>query len=371
MERLGYAYDPRVLRHRTGAVRVTLPDGSPRTLAPHPSTHRITEAIDALIRSSALAPSLLPLGPHMASAEELELAHDPAYVSRVAALSAAGGGDAGDVAPVGRDSYEAAALSVGGAIAAVDAVLDGTLSRAYVLARPPGHHATRDLGMGYCLFNNLAIAALHARRRGVARLAIVDWDVHHGNGTQAIFYRDPAVLAISLHQQRWYPRHGGSLEERGEGLGLGATINVPLPPGTGDRGYAMALSSIVAPALRRFRPELLLLGAGQDASFRDPLGRMLLSAAGYRELGASVRALADELCDGRLVAAQEGGYSPDYTPICTLATLEGISGLASGIADPHLESSEHQEAASVYSGETRDALALALACQALAEHVRP
>ena len=367
MERLGYAYDPRVLRHRTGDVRVTLPDGSAQVLAPHPSTHWITEAIDALVRSSSLAPALLPIATRAASADELALAHDPAYVARVAALSAAGGGDAGDVAPVGPSSYEAAALSAGGAVAAVDALLDGTVARAYVLARPPGHHATRDLGMGYCLFNNVAIAALHARRRGVARVAIVDWDVHHGNGTQAIFYRDPAVLLISLHQQRWYPRQGGSLDEKGEGPGRGATINVPLPPGTGDRGYAEALSSIVAPALRRFRPELLLVSAGQDASLHDPLGRMLLSAAGYRSLGTTVRALADELCGGKLVAIQEGGYSPDYTALCTLAALEGITGLASGIADPYLESSEHQEAASTYSDETRDALACAR--EAHAEHL--
>jgi acetoin utilization deacetylase AcuC-like enzyme len=250
----------------------------------------------------------------------------------------------------------AALLAAGSTIAAMDAVLDGPAPRAYVLARPPGHHAVADMGMGFCLLNNVALAVLHARRRGVQRVLILDWDVHHGNGTQAAFYDDPSVLFISLHQDDWYPIGMGGLDQRGAGEGIGATVNVPLPAGTGDRGYAAVLDRIVAPVARRFQPDLFVISAGQDASMMDPLGRMLVSMTGFRAMGQRMRALADELCGGRLLLVQEGGYSEVYTPFSTLGALEGASGHLTGIADPYLDQSELARAEAVFTRDTELAI---------------
>ncbi|HVA90667.1 MAG TPA: class II histone deacetylase [Chloroflexota bacterium] len=348
----GLVYDPRFLLHDTGMIHATLPDGSVLEAAEHPSSARIIRRIHALLEGSGLAQRFTPIPTREASREEVLAFHTPGYLGRLEALSRAGSGDAGESAPVSPGSWEAALLAAGSTIAAVDAVLDGAAPRAYVLARPPGHHAVADMGMGFCLLNNVALAALHARRRGVARVLILDWDVHHGNGTQAAFYHDPSVLFISLHQEDWYPIGMGSLDQRGAGDGVGATVNVPLPAGTGDRGYAAVLDRIVAPVARRFQPNLIFVSAGQDASMMDPLGRMLVSMAGFRAMGLRVRALADELCDGRLVLVQEGGYSEVYTPFSTLGALEGASGFTTGIADPYLDQSELARAEAVYSRDT-------------------
>jgi acetoin utilization deacetylase AcuC-like enzyme len=179
--------------------------------------------------------------------------------------------------------------------------------------------------MGFCLVNNVAVAARWAQRvRGLERVAIVDWDVHHGNGTEEIFLDDPSVLTISLHQDGLYPADTGRLETRGAG---GRNVNVPLPAATGDHGYLHAFDRVVAPVLRDFAPELLLLAAGQDASATDPLGRMAITVPGYRALTDRAVALAGELCGGRLVAALEGGYSLLHLPLANLAILEGLAGL--------------------------------------------
>jgi acetoin utilization deacetylase AcuC-like enzyme len=217
-------------------------------------------------------------------------------------------------------------LAAGGLLEAVAAVLDRRNRNAFSVLRPPGHHAERDTPMGFCLFNNTAIAARWAQReRGLGRVAIVDWDVHHGNGTEEIFLDDPSVLTISLHQEGLYPPDSGMLEVRGA---EGANVNVPLPPSTGDAGYAHAFDHVVAPAVRRFAPDLVIVGAGQDASATDPLGRMSVNVEGFRALTDKVVALAAEVCDGRLVAALEGGYSLMHLPLCNLAIVEGLAGLA-------------------------------------------
>src|SRR6185437_437120 len=217
-------------------------------------------------------------------------------------------------------------------------------------------HAVASMGMGYCLLNNVAIEILHARQRGVPRVLILDRDVHHGNGTQAAFYDDPSLLFISLHQEDWYAIGMGGLDQRGAGAGIGATVNVPLPAGTGDRGYAAVMDRIVAPVARRLQPDLIVVSAGQDASMMDPLGRMLVSMAGFRAMGRRVRALADELCGGRLLLVQEGGYSEVYTPFSTLGALEGASGLITGTADPYLDQSELARAEVVFTHDTEQAI---------------
>jgi acetoin utilization deacetylase AcuC-like enzyme len=357
--RFGLAFDRRFLLHDTGVILTTLPDGSVLEAADHPSSTRIIQRIHALLEGSGLTRQLTALPVRAATQDEVLAFHTADYLRRLGELCKFGSGDAGEHAPVSAGSWDAAFLAAGSTVSAVEAVIDGVVTGAYVLARPPGHHAVADMGMGYCLLNNVALAALKARRRGITRILILDWDVHHGNGTQAAFYADPSVLFISLHQEDWYPIGMGALDQRGVDAGLGTTVNIPLPAGTGDRGYLAVLDRVVAPVARRFQPELILVSAGQDASMMDPLGRMLVSMAGYRAMGRRVRALADELCGGRMVLVQEGGYSEVYTPFCTLGALEGAFGLTAGVADPCEDQSELVRAISVFTRDTEIAIAAA------------
>jgi acetoin utilization deacetylase AcuC-like enzyme len=220
-------------------------------------------------------------------------------------------------------------------MAAVDALMNGDLRRVYALVRPPGHHAMADLGMGYCIFNNVVIAARHAQRtHGLAKVMILDWDVHSGNGTQDAFYADNSVLFFSIHQDRLYPEQFGWVEQSGEGDGVGHTINIPLPPGCGNATYQAVIEEIVAPITRQFQPDVIFISAGQDASSSDPLGRMSVTSSGYRWMTRMLMGLADDLCDGRLIGVQEGGYSEIYAPYCTLAIVEELAGVNSGIEEP-------------------------------------
>ncbi|MGA2285447.1 MAG: histone deacetylase, partial [Dehalococcoidia bacterium] len=205
-------------------------------------------------------------------------------------------------------SYDVALRAGGGCIEATDRVLDRAVDSAFCLVRPPGHHAMPDAAMGFCLFNNIAIAARHAvRRRGLERIAIVDFDIHHGNGTQAAFYEDGAVLYFSTHQYPYYPGTG-HLEETGAGAGRGLNVNVPLPAGCGDDEYRRVFSEALEPLLDRFVPQLVLVSAGYDGHFDDPLASMTLSVAGYGEMMSFLRRKAAEHCEGRLVCMLEGGY---------------------------------------------------------------
>jgi len=254
----------------------------------------------------------------------------------VQALSDAQGGDAGDAALVGPGSAEIARLAVGGCVAAVQQVLSGQHNNAYVLARPPGHHAERDKGRGFCIFGNVALGILEAQAQGlVGRVAVVDWDVHHGNGTQQAFYESSDVLTISLHQEMLYPVNMGKLDEQGEAAGLGYNLNVPLPAGSGGGAYLAAMDEVVLPALHAFKPELIVVACGFDACYFDPLSHMLLVANHFRAMTQRIVQAAHELCSGRVVASHEGGYCDFYVPFCGVAVIETLAGITAGVQDPY------------------------------------
>jgi acetoin utilization deacetylase AcuC-like enzyme len=322
----GFVWDERLMWHDAGRYAGILPPGGliqPDETFEHPETKRrlrnlleVTGLLDELVR--------LPVRP--ASDEELLRFHTPEYLERLRTLSEGTGGDAGEVAPFGHGSFEIARLAAGGVIEAVDAVLAGRVQNAYALVRPPGHHAEADRGRGFCLLGNIALAVKHARAvRGVERIAVVDWDVHHGNGTQAAFWDDANVLTLSIHQDRNYPLETGSLDERGAGAGSGLNLNAPLPPGCGHDAYLTAVDRIVVPALDAFDPDLIVVACGLDANLYDPLGRMLCTSETYRAMTRRVLDRAAQRCDGRAVFVHEGGYSTSYVPPCGLAVIEELS----------------------------------------------
>jgi acetoin utilization deacetylase AcuC-like enzyme len=259
--------------------------------------------------------------PVPATQAEVERVHDRDYVASIEQTA----GRAVSLDPdtfTSPDSYAVALLAAGAAVGAVDAVLDGPpATRAFAVVRPPGHHAERDKAMGFCLFNNIAIAAAHARARGLERVAIVDYDVHHGNGTQWRFYDDPAVLFVSTHQFPYYPGTGAA-GECGRGAGMGFTVNLPIVAGGTDADFERLFASVVLPVLRQFKPQLMLVSAGFDAHRDDPLGGMQLTTEQFGRMTAHLVAVADEHCDGRIVAISEGGYDLDALAGCARIVID-------------------------------------------------
>ena len=325
--RSGIVHDDRFLAHRNGgATAGWLP------VEPFERPQRLEWTLRALEGSGLLA-RLQRIEARACTMGELGHVHTPAHLEALAEIAA--GAARTQAVAVGEDtwlgpgSWDAALLAVGGLLEAVDAVVGGQVDNAYVLARPPGHHATADTSMGFCVVNAVAAAARHAQRRhGLRRVAIVDWDVHHGNGTEAMFLDDPEVLFVSLHQDGLYPADTGGVAVPGA-----ASLNVPLPDGCGDDAYRLALERAVLPALHRHEPELILLSAGQDAAAADPLGRMALTTSGYRVMADLLLEASDSLCAGRLVAFQEGGYSLEHNAATTLAIIETLAGVAPAVAD--------------------------------------
>jgi len=307
----GYVYDPIYLEH---------------DLRGHPENRQRLETIRRVLEQHGMLERLTHIAAAPISRERLERAHTGHYVDLVKRVSDQGGGHLDMDTYVRPASYDAALMAAGGLVEATRAVLDGEVENAFALVRPPGHHALRGRGMGFCLFNNVAVAARYAlAERGLERVMIVDFDVHHGNGTQDEFETDPAVVYLSTHQYPHYPGTG-YWDETGQGDGAGTVVNVPLGGGIGDHGFARILSEIVTPVAWRFQPQLILVSAGYDAHWDDPLASLVLSVAGYTAIAQALKELAGELCNGRLVFTLEGGYHLDalaYSVLNTFAVLLG------------------------------------------------
>ena len=251
---------------------------------------------------------LFAMSPREATADELQLVHEPAYVAEVARSASMSRYDFDPDTHTSPESFQTAVLAAGGVLAAVEAVMDGAVDNGFSIVRPPGHHALASRAMGFCLFNNVAIAAAYlVRRRGLKRVLVVDWDVHHGNGIQDIFYDSAEVMYFSTHQFPFYPGTGG-LDEIGAGAGAGFTINAPMPATFGDEEYLRVFDEVLTPIARQYRPEFVLVSSGFDAHFRDPLGQMRVTEAGFSALARRVKRIAAECCANRMVAALEGGY---------------------------------------------------------------
>ena len=310
MGRAALLRSPRFEGHETGS---------------HPENPRRLAAIEAELTQTGLLGERpqVPFG--AADLAAVERVHDGRYVRALHMLAAEGGAWLDADTLVAPDSVEIALLAAGAAIAGVDAALDGVAPRVFALVRPPGHHATPHRGIGFCLLNSVAIAAAHAVARGVARVLLIDWDVHHGNGTQDAFYETDRIFFCSVHQSPLYPGTGAA-SERGAGAGEGFTLNVPLPPGEGDGTYRRVFDEYILPAARAYQPELVLVSAGFDAHTADPLANMRLTEAGFADLARRVVALADEACDGRVVALLEGGYDPRALARSVVAVLRVLDG---------------------------------------------
>lgn len=369
--RTGFVFDERYLAHDTGTEeRVEMRDGAfELSPEPHPSSVAITRRIKEFLDGSGLTARMQPVAARAASEDEIAVYHTRDYIAGIRTLSERGPvkgpllmpwGEVDEDTVLSPGSFEAALYAVGGALNAVDAVIEDHVQNIYALLRPPCHHATSNQALGFCIFNNTVLAAQYARKvYGLERIMIVDWDVHHGNGTQDAFYADPDVLFVSLHQQNWYPKQAGELEQVGSGAGMGYTINVPLPAGTGDRGYQAVFEQLVVPVGRQFRPQLILITAGQDACWLDPMAHMMVTMRGYRQMAQRMVDLAGEICDGRLVVLQAGGYSAAYVPYCTAAVVEALVDVDLGIVDLYATSSELERCQTILGQETLQAIATA------------
>lgn len=299
MARTGVVIDPRYMDHDTGPEHPERPD-------------RIAVLLPVI---DAMAGAITRVAARPASADELALVHDPAYIEAVAATQRQPGFAFDADTPTSPASYPVACLAAGGFLAVLEAVMSGEIDNGFALVRPPGHHAERDRAMGFCFFNNVAVGAQYLRRHhGMERILIVDWDLHHGNGTQHVFENDPGVLYVSTHQYPYYPGTG-AIDEVGQHDGEGYTVNLAFPAGFGDSEYRQAFEAIIAPIARQYEPQFVLISAGFDAHVRDPLGGMAVTESGFGAMARCLLEVARDHCRGRCAAILEGGY--DLTAIRT------------------------------------------------------
>ncbi|MEE9263702.1 MAG: histone deacetylase [Vicinamibacteria bacterium] len=310
----GVAYTPRFKDHRTG-------DG-------HPESPARMDAAARALATPKLAEKLTALEPRVAEQEEVLLVHTQRHFDEIMETRGQEQTYLDNDTVTSPDSADTALLAVGSVLSAVDAVMGDEVDNAFALLRPPGHHAKPDKAMGFCLFNNIAIAARHAiRTRNLERVLIIDFDLHHGNGTQKAFYTSPEVLYVSTHQWPHYPGTG-SLEEIGRDAGEGFTLNAPMPAGMGDAEYLSIFRSIIGPVARESAPQLVLVSAGFDAYFKDPLGSMGLTERGYAALTREILSVADATCGGKAVFALEGGYHLSGLEQSIVSVLEVMAGFS-------------------------------------------
>lgn len=336
----GIVWDESFAWHDTGTSALFIPAGGyvqPDRHAEDPETKR---RFRNLLEKSGLTPHLTAITAQPATEDDILRFHTADYLERVKRANVTGA-EVGPLTVCARGSYEIALLSAGGVIAAVDAVLMRMVDDAYALVRPPGHHAVPHEGQGFCIFGNAVIAARHAMKiHGLAKVAFVDWDIHHGNGTEAGFWNDPSGLTISIHQDRFFPADRGLVHQWGEEAGEGYNINIPLPPGSGVGAYKAAFEQVVIPALYAYRPELIIVPSGFDGGAFDPLGRNMMTSEGFRTLTRMLKLAAQDLCNGRLVFCHEGGYSRATVPFMGLAVMEELSGVRTDVTDPFIAMAE-------------------------------
>ncbi len=334
----GFFWDERCFWHSGGNYAFMSPVGGlvqPLAAGGLPESPETKRRLKNLMEVTGLLAQLDARGAEPATEQDLRRVHPADFLATFKATSDAGGGETGMRAPYGPGGYELAALSAGLAKAALAGVLKSDNANAYALSRPPGHHCLPDWQNGFCLLANIAIAIESARAEKLAtRIAVLDWDVHHGNGTEAIFYDRADVLTISIHQERNYPMDTGDFAARGNGDGEGFNLNIPLPAGTGHTGYLAAMERLALPAIRAFRPDAIVVASGYDAGAFDPLGRMLATADTFRDMTRAVMDLARDICGGRIAMVHEGGYSEMHVPFLAHAVLDEMSGAGIDAPDP-------------------------------------
>lgn len=290
----GIFIDDLFLKHNTGSY--------------HPESPQRLIAIKERLEEKNLLNQFYFLPKRFATQKEIGLVHHSSYIEYVQKIAQKGGGYLDGDTPVSEASYEAATLAVGSGLEAIDLIRKGEIESAILLVRPPGHHSLKSRGMGFCLFNNIAIAARYGLQNGFKKIAIIDWDVHHGNGTQEEFYKEKEVLFISIHQFPFYPGTG-AIDEIGEGEGEGYTLNIPMPRGSSDADYKKAFENKILPKLIEYEPEIILISAGFDAHKLDPLGGIELSTSMYEWMTEKILQIAKECCKGKILSFLEGGYS--------------------------------------------------------------
>ena len=309
MNGTGFVLDDRYILHDTG-------DG-------HPERAR---RIEVLLGAIEERPGLRRVAPRPATGEEIVLVHDERHFEAIGRTRGVSRAAFDADTPVSADSFETACLAAGGVLALIDEIMATRLDNGFAMVRPPGHHAERSQAMGFCLFNNIAIGAAYLQRRyKLDRILVVDWDVHHGNGTQHSFYRDPGVLFISTHRYPFYPGTGG-IDEVGSGDGTGFTVNVPLLPGFGDAEFADVFDSVVVPVAERYEPQFVLISAGFDAHARDPLGGLAATEAGFARMARSLLSVAKNYSENRCAAVLEGGYDLRAIRDSSVAVLDELTG---------------------------------------------